>query len=245
MFTHVGRLRKTDESPFPFDEAEDMLKMLYWFLSFVAGRRVGVVLPTGYDTSQQPAVARWDSRITQAADRLPGWYDEHFSADGLVEMFRTFRELWNDDYWQIIRRAIYTYTHAQEGIWGDVMMAQSALETLSWAVLVENGSQPMIADPQHRMTKSEFEDLIAADKVRKLLRWAGVPSGPPLAYDLLGPNAADLLHEQDPAGLDRPRAVTWMRNRITHPKPGGTTKLNRTGFSGVGGAPPLFRSRHI
>ena len=225
VFTHVGRLRKTDESPFRFDEAHDMLNMLYWFLSFVAGRQVGVGLPTGYDNSKQLVFVRWDSRVTQAADGQPGWRSEQCSADGLAEMFRSFREMWKDDYWQeIIRRTIYTYTHAQEGTRADVMMAQSALEALARSVLVEKKGQPVIGDPQHRLTKTEFGKLNAADKMRRLLRWAGVPSGPPSAHDLLGPNAADLLNERDPASLDGPRAVTWMRNRITHPKPGGTAK---------------------
>ena len=211
VFTHVGRLRKTDGSSFRFDEAQDILNMLYWFLSFMTGRRVGVVLPVGYENvSKPPVFVRWDSRVTQAAKGSLGWYDERCGADDLAEMFLSFRELWRDDYWQeIILRAIYTYTHAQEGTWADVMMAQSALETLAWAVLV---------DPQHRLIKDESECLNAVDKVRKLLRWAGEPSSLPSAYDLLGPKAAELMNETDPSKRDGPRAVTWLRNRITHPK---------------------------
>ena len=225
VMTHVGRLRKSDGSSFRFDEAQDLLNMLHWFLSFVRSRRVGVVLPTGYDNSKQPVFARWDSKATQAAIELRGWYNENYSSNGLVEMFRSFRELWKDAYWrEIILRTIYTYTHGQEGTWADVMMAQSALETLAWAVLVEKKGQRMMGDPQHRLPKSEFEELHAAGKVRKLLGWAGVPSSFPSAYDLLGPNAAELINEIDPSKRDGPRAVTWLRNRIAHPKPGGTAK---------------------
>lgn len=222
-FTHVGRLRKTDGSSFHFDQAQDILNMLYWFLSFMTGRRVGVVLPVGYEKSSQPPVfMRWDCRVTQVAKGSMGWYDETHSADGLAGMFRSFQELWRDAFWkEITLRTIYTYTHAQEGTWADVLMAQSSLETLAWAVLVEKKGQRMIADPQHRLSKSQFEKLNAADRLRKLLRWAGATCSPPSASDLLGPAALHLIG--DPCNLDGPRAVTWTRNKIAHPKPNGAS----------------------
>lgn len=227
--THVGRLRRDDRSGFHFDDADDVLKMLYWFLSFVASRRVGVVLPVGYDTTGTLSFVRWDVRITQRAKEPITWYHDVHGAEDIQSLFLSFRDLWIDPYWkEVIWQVIYTYTNAQEETRGDLMMLQSGLETLAWAVLVEEGGKRVVASEDRRVeSKGELKKKFktAAKKLRGLLEWANVPSDSLSACDLLGPTALNLLEGVDPPNDDGPAAVTWARNRVTHPKPGSLSKL--------------------
>ena len=63
------------------------------------------------------------------------------------------------------------------------------------------------------MSEKAFEGLSAADKVRVLLFWLGVPTAVP--------DSCPALKARD-TGADAPEAVTEIRNAIIHP-----TKSNR------------------
>lgn len=220
VITHIGRMRRVDRSTFHFDDAEDLLRMLHWCLSFMASRRVGVVLPIGYNDAGAPVFVSWASSVTQTGKRPHRWYKQSWS--DASSLFQSFRDLWQDTYWRrVVQQVIYAYTYAQEGTRGDLMMAQSGLETLAWAVLVKDEEKgTAVACPKPGLSKSEFKNLPAAAKVRRLLEWACIPTDSPSAPDVLGPSAPELLNEKCPSCQDGPAAVTWARNRITHPNPG-------------------------
>lgn len=84
-------------------------------------------------------------------------------------------------------------------------MGQSALELLGHAVLVEHGS----------MGGSEFGALKAHEIIRRLLTQAQIPVRFPRG-------ARSMLYWAFKEGWpDTPRALAWVRNKLTHPKAGG------------------------
>ena len=82
-------------------------------------------------------------------------------------------------------------------------LAQTALETLAWAVLGVRNLQ---------LSRSAFDKLPAAERIRMLLNWAGVPTEIPVNLSYLAAGAQSL---QDPR--DGPQAMVWARNQIVHP----------------------------
>ena len=231
VVTHVGRLRKTDEDSFHFDQAQDILSMLHWFLSFVAGRRVGVALPVGYDSADKVVFARWDSRVTQMAKDPFTWYGENHSRQEIGSLFKSFREFWRKDYWRgVLCWVVYGYNYSKEGHVGDLLMAQSVLEALHWAVFVKEDGKEMISGKEHWVTKNQLKNeqpkRSAADKIRNLLEWAGISEDTPSASDLL--DSLSLNRFQSPP--DAPAAATWARNRVGHPEFGDGSKVTTEMF---------------
>jgi hypothetical protein len=128
--------------------------------------------------------------------------------------FPGFLKLWLDDSWQdIVRIAIHWYVeaNAQAGsIEGSIVLTQTAFELLSSALLVETHAW---------LNADGYEKLPAADRIRLLFVWAGVPAPIPLELSELTKVArADNWP-------DTPTAMAMIRNTITHP-----TQRNRERF---------------
>jgi len=64
------------------------------------------------------------------------------------------------------------------------------------------------------MTRKEYKAMTAAERLRLLLVEAGIPPEVPPELDGLFE-----LAERD--GLDGPKAASWVRNRLVHPKDAG------------------------
>ncbi len=61
LFTHTGRLRRTDGKAFPIEDVETVLDALFHFLSFARGAFTGPLLTVGYADDGTPAWAHWTS----------------------------------------------------------------------------------------------------------------------------------------------------------------------------------------
>ncbi len=199
--THVGSLERADGSPFTSAQAVDVLLGLQAALSFAFGGWVAPALPVGFNAE---GTRTWEHWAPWRCDPFYGhmhWLDTYRSGD-LVAVVTGFLTLWSepsgrDLIWRLSHHAVCanngaTTTEAR------IMLAQAALEYLGWVTYVLEQRRP----PRRRE---------AHDVLRELLNDAGIPTAIPAELNAL-------RQVLDEPGLDGPRALTWLRNRLVHPK---------------------------
>ncbi len=211
--THVGRLERADGTPFTASDARQVLNALRWYVSFCSGQWTGPFLTTGFDPTGVRVWETWDQSRTAPFRHRRSWLDRCHRR-GFEEPFPAFLNLWLDDAWEeVVRLAIHWYVeaNAQAGsVEGAIVLTQTAFELLASAVLVENHGW---------LSADGYEKLAAADRIRLLFMWAGIPTAIPAELDDLTRAArADNWP-------DVPTAMTMVRNTITHP-----TRRNREKF---------------
>ncbi|MBN9120355.1 MAG: hypothetical protein J0I06_14555 [Planctomycetes bacterium] len=217
--TQIGRLEREDGKPFSAEEATAILDALGWYTSFACGRWTAPYLPHGYDATGNQVWQIWDTRRVVPYRVRVSWLDschcEHFETP-----FPRFLALWQNDAWEeVVRLAIHWYVeaNAQAGsIEGAIVLTQTAFEMLSSFILVEQECW-LAAEP--------CEKLPAADRIRLLLRWAGIPTDVPadlIALVKLAKSYEEFMLNKRP---DTASAMTTIRNTITHP-----TRKNREKF---------------
>jgi hypothetical protein len=211
--THIGRLEKEDGQSFSAGEALPVLEALVWYLSFAAGSWTGPCLPTGLDGAGKQIWQVWESFRPVPFVKRRSWLNSqhgaHFEAP-----FPGFMKRWSDKDWQeVIRVAVHWYVEANaqaSAIEGSIVLTQTAFELLASAVLVERHGW---------LSTDGYGNLAAADRIRLLFLWAGIPTAiPPELGDLTRQAKADNWP-------DTATAMAMIRNTITHP-----TKKNREKF---------------
>lgn len=208
--THVGRIERQDGTSFTAADSDRIIIALGWYLSFAAGRWVCPCLLTGFSTDASRLWSVWDIRRVDFFRNRQTWLCRA-KADHLEEPFEGFLSRWFDQGWdEVVRLAIHWYVEANAcagSIEGSIALTQTAFELLSSAALVE----------QHGWLSTDgYDKLPAADRIRLLFRWAGIPTDIPVeAGALAGAARAENWS-------DLPTAMTAVRNTIIHP-----TKKNR------------------
>ena len=88
------------------------------------------------------------------------------------------------------------------------MMGAAGLEHLMWQTLVLEGG----------MSERQYLDQVAHEKLRRLLINAHIPTD--IDAELLPVTAKFAAEDQQRQGkaLDGPDVVTWVRNRLVHPR---------------------------
>jgi hypothetical protein len=217
--TQVGRIEKEDHSPFSADEALNTLDALTWYVSFAAGRWTGPFLPSGFDADGGRVWDVWDCHRSVPFRSRTSWLDRTHG-EQYESPFPGFMRRWLDDTWQeIVRVAIHWYVeaNAQAGsIEGSIVLTQTAFELLASAVL---------ADHHGWLSSEGYEKLSAADRIRLLFLWAGIPTDISSELDALFKLAKayeEFMVNKQP---DSAAAMTAIRNTITHP-----TRKNREKF---------------
>jgi hypothetical protein len=98
--THVGMLHLLNGGTFRASEAEKILDMLYWFLSFARGSRCGPMLFVGslygkntWEPWNTPAIHSWKGGVF-------GWIDKRSikTTTAMNQAFQGFASKWTDDY---------------------------------------------------------------------------------------------------------------------------------------------------
>jgi hypothetical protein len=212
--TYSGKIVKEDGSVFTPSEAEYFLDAFSWYSSFAVGRWVGAFLLRGIDASVGTVWQSWSKRRVNPYAYRTSWVDLQF-ANIFQDPFPGFVELWFDTDWhEELLTVIHWYlaANSQSGaIEGSIVQTQTAFELLSSAVLVEQKSW---------LSTGGYEKLPAADRIRLLLHWAGIPTDIPTALSDLSSRASSENWS------DTAEAMTAIRNTITHP-----TKKNRIKFA--------------
>ncbi len=198
-FTHICRLKKTDNSKFSSQETSDYLTALFYFFSFARGSWCPTVLPVGYDENSEAIWFEWGARMTDRwSDNGLSWFDSHH-AEVLPEILPGFLKLWEDDLWQSpLRSAVYWYIGSNKkaaGIDGGLILSQAALEKLSSVYNVSSNAP--------------VERTQASKKIRRLLDELAIPVDIPKEM-------TNLISSKGHKNKDAPEIIAEIRNSITH-----------------------------
>jgi len=183
-------------------DAESALNMLRVWFGLLNGAWSGPLFPEGLVGGQIAwrQIAAW--RLGDGR-HVTSWMPRKHRLE-LSAMLTGFVRLWHDANWRApLKSAVSWLVEANSsstGLESRIILAQVALELLSWVELVET----------HRLhSRADFGRLSAAGRIRSLLQHAGVPAAVPDHFDRL----RDLL--QDDA-FDGPGIVTRIRNAVVH-----------------------------
>lgn len=215
---HVGRLRKSNHVTFSQDEAEDMLGLLHFLFSFARGFRCGPALSIGRRNGEtvceqwtQPNISPWTG--------LRSWFPT-VELEDLDDIFHGFLHRWNDhERRRPLRVAIHWYCASNENegaLEGVLVLAQTALELLTWAYFEEGGNPEVLEAVDEEAAFQSFERLLDALAIP-----TQVPASPPELREL----AAMMRDEWDAPIGSGPELITRVRNWVVHPHRRHRTQL--------------------
>jgi hypothetical protein len=222
--THVGRLERVDGQPFPKIGADDLWQLLFYFFSFTRGFYSAPILPVGLDNNGHRVWEEWRDWMTTPFTNVYSWF-EGLRAEALADAFPGFvRRYQNADWAEVVRTAIDWYVVSNlctAHIEGSLILTQTALELLAWAILVEE---------HNRFPRAQFDNpaMNARERITKLLNHCGIPTSVPAHLAALNALAAAR------AWTDGPQAIVCLRNSIVHPEIRNRRRLTN--------APPEVRS---
>lgn len=215
--THVGKLEKTDETPFAIDEARNFLEAFSYFLSFIRGFQVSPTLLVGYNASKQRIWEEW-----KLSNSDPWWPVDSWAwgLDGknLTHTFPGFLKWWQD-WGESAKLVIFWYLKSNRNvsaIEGSIILAQAALELMAWVCLVEKGSisQTDFSNPPFRW---------ASKKINRLLEECGIPKEIPSEFSNLIEFERKLKNTNN-----GPYAFVEIRNSIIHSEPNNRQTFSNT-----------------
>jgi hypothetical protein len=205
--THAGVIRRTSERPITFDQAEQFIACLHFYLSFMAGQWTGPILSAGLGSrSRRPLWETMGSWKVTPGRKPRSWFPD-YSPLGVENLLGSFRHLWLDPLWSRALRTLvswYVQANAESGSTEAAIVAAFVpLELLAWLIVVEHGGH---------MSARKFNALNTAERLEQLLRYSGVPLA--ISKDF-GNLRASALAKKEGSG---PRTLTAIRNALVHPR---------------------------
>jgi len=208
--THRAVMRHADNSLFRPASGVAMAQLVRYFLSFVAGHWTGLALIAGLDAKQELVFEQWTSlHVDPPPHNQFGWYDRGVTLHELAPGF--IRRLQDGVWGAPFLDAMYWYlvannqgTRAEAGL----MVAQAALELLSWTLLVLD---------RKTVTPSRFKKIRSATKISWLFDELQIPRDIPPQLRELQASPARWKGAQD--------AITAIRNDLVHPEKRGHEHL--------------------
>jgi len=212
VVTHVGVLKREDGATCTPDEASAALDAWHVAFSFYFGRWVAPSVAVGIDPDAERVWEEWAWRRCDAWRDGYAWGDAH-RGDDLRSYVSLFLAAWYDtdrhDRTRYVAHHIIEANEATMTLEARIMLVSAALEYLSWVSYVVTGKRTAKA---HRAQPRN-----AALNLRELLVDAGIDPDIPNDLDVLR-----TLRTQRPQEVhDGPSALTWVRNRLVHPKDAG------------------------
>ena len=205
FITHVGMIKKTNGKSFKISEACKILDALNFYLSFCTGYFTSPQLAVGFNKKNERVWERWGVQHTDPWQQVPSWFG-HDHGKLLAKVFPGFLSLWKNETWKKpIENAIYWYLKSNTqsgGTNGSIVLAQAALELLSWVFLTEE---------KKALSSYGYSRLPAYDLIRLLLTSLGIKLEVPSTLNKLAKLAKGLN------SCDGPAAITEVRNFIIHP----------------------------
>jgi hypothetical protein len=203
--THIGGIKKADDTLFSGTDAHECLSALKFFLSFAKGGWCEPICAVGFDESGNRVWESWSSPTEPW--RIPlSWFDPH-NASQLATLFPGFMKRWgNDDWREALHEVIYWYLNANfssRGIDAGIILTQAAIERLSYEYAVKD---------RRLLSVNGFKDLWASDKFCLLFSSLGIPLEIPKETTEIKKLAKKYNW------LDAPQALTEIRNSLVHPE---------------------------
>jgi hypothetical protein len=203
-------------------EAAEALEAWQLALSFALCRWIAPVAPVGLDAKGRRVWEQWASWRCDpvATDYLPWW--SNADGDDLRAFAELFLRAWfsSDEERAIVRHVAHHLIAAHH--WGTtieakIMLVHAALEYLSWVTYVLSPLQRN--ESHHRRTDLVTGAPPATWHLQELLCDAGVDTAIPRGLSGMQQLAQNLqLNARANQVIDGPEVLTWLRNRLVHPK---------------------------
>jgi hypothetical protein len=211
--THIGKLERSDETSTDRTQLPDVMAALSQFLSFVAGFNTSVILPRGigpdgatvWERWSPPKTEPWRARISCFPQAIVE--ERKARPPALAPIFERIMEDWtNPDWRELLTYGVgwYLTINPHPNSETNITLAQAGLELAAWHHFVPN-----------RMSKTGFDRLNAADKLRLLLTEASIPLTIPEGLPDLHTYAQRNVRGGPPWD-DGPQALTEIRNLLVH-----------------------------
>lgn len=201
--THVGKIQRIDKQQVMLQEIEGLLDKIVWILSFAAGREVGIN-HIFYYSKDEINITHYRTPRIDTWKKNNNWFPEK-SARSLECVLTRFLNLMESKYWERqIRLLLSSYFDGLGPSYVEhkIIIIQTALETLSYAYLVEEA---------RKLSENEFKryGFLASKKIKRLLTEFNIN------YSIK--DIAD-LRELSSDFKDGPHLFTSIRNQIAHPR---------------------------
>ncbi len=193
-----------DSSPITEEAVNRLEWRLFVLLSFIAGKEVGLGVVAGLDDVDQVVWGSWATTRTGSGQWR--WCPDHLVNDALPDLARGFTLLSaNPTLEKVVDRAINLQLTANgtQPMDARIPLACSGLELLAWAVL----------QTKQWLTTDAFGKLTAAQSLRLLLHWAGIPVEVPTAFVAMEARRRGLGQ----LDLTGPDVLNKIRNDLVHP----------------------------
>ena len=188
-------------------QAESVAEMLFFWFGMLSGSWVGPLFPEGVNAEGRAVWRHFKAWNLSSGLRGSNWLPQRSRLD-LSGAFRGFVQLWQEPVWRdALKNSISWYVEAnsrESANESRIILAQVALELLSWVVLVEAG---------HLHSRRHFKRLSAGGRMRALLHHIGVPTTVPS-------HLSSLESLRDDEAFDGPGAITKVRNALVHYREG-------------------------
>lgn len=203
VISHVGEWRPA-AGQMTVEQTKTILRMLHFWFGFLRGAWAGPLFPRGYSGGAEV----WQHLTTWniAANRdVPTWLPQRTPVN-LSSAFLGFTRRWSDVAWQNpLETAIAWLVEANSPHAASetrIVLAQVALELLAWVHVVET---------QSLHSRTDFNRISAAGRIRVLLQQLGIPTTVP---DYLPSLTAAVVDDRD--AFDGPGMITAVRNALVH-----------------------------
>lgn len=204
--THVVQIRRIDGGSFSGSAADQMLTGLTFGLSFALGRWVGLIHAQGFSAGGEPLWTQWGAPRAETPGRgSTRWWNENRPED-LITFLQTWMTRWlHAEDRQPLSFLVTSALAAGERAFVEqrLLTTMAALDHYWWAFASKRGVRPGPKLYEH--------DGEATRKIRGLLQATGIPQA-------LTGNGELLEYAREHSLLDTAHALTYIRNRLTHPK---------------------------
>ena len=200
--THEGLLKRCDNQPFKAEDAEKVLRVLYFFLSFARGGNCGITGVVGTDNSGSKAWEQWGTYAAYPWFTVSSWLDHrHNNHEELAQTFPGFiREIsrGNYDVQDRVFTALYWYLRSNESNspYSAIILTQAALERLARDTLSEKEWEEIAEAERGKKRKALNKAIEQVCIDRKI---------PACCKNLLAANYSD-----------GPEALAKVRNNLLH-----------------------------
>jgi len=207
VLTHTMELRRTDGTSFDVESAGRVIEALRLSLSFGAGRWVAPTLSVGFDATGGEVWRWWVTPICAPYERIGSPIISPVVFSDLDAFLKaSVSKLYGGNAANTTRfqMQLATQTSNLGFVENRIFSAFPAIENVSWETFVLSGLVP----------KKEFEDSKVwptARRLRELLERAQIPVD-------VDEKRLPALHQLATEKGGGPEAITWVRNRLIHPK---------------------------
>jgi hypothetical protein len=213
-FTIVCLLQRTNGEDFDRKRATNVLELVMWALLFADGKRVYPALPTFLDKTGNTLDTDFSDFVADEPERFPPW--STVSGNGWADVLAGLMSL---DYANSmsVKRAIWLWHCASmNSSFPEIaaIMIGSALELLSWVIVVERGNY---------VSEGAFGTMKPEDQLRLACRIANVGT------DIAWSDVPELtVLQEDPWKIrDIPRLACELRNVFVHQSIANRTKREK------------------